>query len=65
MLGTPLPKMGVEQAFEQIHEFYNSLLFYVVPVYIARGRPLGILEFAPGILDWSMGQFPFNVMGFQ
>jgi len=32
---------------------YNSLLFYVVPVSIAGGRPLGSLEFAPGILDGS------------
>ena len=36
--------------------FYNSLmlLFYVVPVCIAGGRPLGNLEDAPGIRDgWS------------
>ena len=45
--------MRLPHAFEHIHEFYNSLLFYVVPVCIAGGRPLGILEFAPGSLDWS------------
>ena len=45
--------MRLPHAFEHIHEFYNSLLFYVVPVCIAGGRPLDILEFAPGILDWS------------
>ena len=45
--------MGVKHAFEHIIEFYNSLLFYVVPLCIAGGQPLGILEFTPGSLDWS------------
>ena len=37
-----------------ITTLHNSLLFYVVPVCIAGGRPLGSLEDAPGILaGWS------------
>ena len=53
-LQDPITERGVEHAFEHIQRIYNySLLFYVVPVCIAGGRPLGILEFAPGILDWS------------
>ena len=53
-IADPITEMGVEHAFVWAHSrIYNSLLFYVVPVCIAGGRPLGSLEFAPGILDWS------------